>query len=252
MAKFDGLIKKSKELIKEKVDKLPEGMNSEELKKSMKNLIDASADTFANMRKRAEENAKAVKEALRKSEEETNNLTIEDALRIIYFLMAVDGKISEEEQKKFIEVANEMDKDFYIYNDEFVDAMNQFINSIDEDYDHYINDYVAEAVRHSRNNVEAVIPAKVLIWNLLVIGFSDGECLDIEKKLIRYCAKQLDLDKSVILEFEGYVRTLMAIIKEEEWLKTSNRSYIEVEKELNELADRKLVIMQGVSALIME
>ena len=116
----------------------------------------------------------------------------------------------------------------------------------------FLKDYINDTVRHSKGAKDSVVPGKVLLWNLLAIAYSDGTCLDAEKKLIRYCAKQLEIDKSIILEFESYIETLTAILNEELWLKSSNRSFAEVDKQLNELTERKTVIMQGVYALITE
>lgn len=251
MAKFD-ILKKTKELGKDLVDKLPEGMSTDNLKSSMKNLVDLGTDTIANMKKRSEENAKAIKESLARDKKELNNVTNEDALKIIYCIMAADGKIDEEETIKFIEIANEVDNGFNTYQDNLMLEMKDMIIKAkkDEDYDLCLSDFISETIRHSKKDKSASIPSKLLIWNLLVIAYSDGTCNEEELKLIRYTAKQLELDRSIILEFTSYIQTLMAMMKEEEWLKSSNRKYTEVEKVLNELTDRKQNIMQGVYALI--
>jgi hypothetical protein len=60
----------------------------------------------------------------------------------------------------------------------------------------------------------------------------------------------MNIDMSVMLEMEASVQTLLAIRKEEEFLKASNRKYAEVEVHMNEIADRKNVIMQSVQALM--
>ena len=46
--------------------------------------------------------------------------------------------------------------------------------------------------------------------------------------------------------------TLLAIEKEEEWLKSSDRPYKVIEERVKELQNRKNAIMQGVNALIMD
>ncbi len=253
MAKLD-FIKKSKEFLKGSVEKLPDNVDTEGLKKSMKNLVDAGAETLANMKKRGEENAQAIKKALAKEEPKTIMLTNQDALRIIYCVMAADGIIEAEEMNKYSEIALEIDEKFEEYRDDFLGELSTFTAKTqdDEDYDDFLRDYISDTVRHSKSEKKGTVPGKVLLWNLLAISYSDGSCLEIEKKLIRYCAKQLEIDKSIILEFEGYIQTLNAILNEEAWLKSSNRSFAEVDKQLNELTERKTVIMQGVYALIAE
>ena len=51
---------------------------------------------------------------------------------------------------------------------------------------------------------------------------------------------------------ESYVKTLAAIENEEKWLKQSNKPFNVVEANLNELNNRKVSIMQGVSALLID
>ena len=52
------------------------------------------------------------------------------------------------------------------------------------------------------------------------------------------------------MEMEHTIRSLIAIENEEEWLKSTDRPYKVIEERINELADRKNTIMQGVNALI--
>ena len=51
-------------------------------------------------------------------------------------------------------------------------------------------------------------------------------------------------------EMEHTYSTLTAIEKEEEWLKSSDRSYKVIEERIVELSNRKNTIMQGIKALI--
>ena len=70
------------------------------------------------------------------------------------------------------------------------------------------------------------------------------------KRLIRYFSKRAGVEDTVLLEMEHTIRTLFTIEKEEEWLKSTDRPYRVIEERLNELADRKNTIMQGVNALV--
>ena len=71
-----------------------------------------------------------------------------------------------------------------------------------------------------------------------------------EKRFIRYFALKTGIDGSVRMEMEQTFSTLVAIEREEVWLKSSDRPYRVIEERVNELQDRKNAIMQGVNALI--
>jgi hypothetical protein len=97
-----------------------------------------------------------------------------------------------------------------------------------------------------------VIDRKILLWNLVVIAYSDGEYSVDEGKIIRFVARTLGVDRAFIPEMESSIQALMAIENEEKFLKESDRRYGKIEAELNELTDRKNTIKQGIHALILD
>ena len=61
----------------------------------------------------------------------------------------------------------------------------------------------------------------------------------------------MGIEKAEFLELESSILTLLSIEKEIAWIKTTDRPYLTIEGMLNELADRKNVILDSVKELIM-
>lgn len=233
--------------------KTTESLKDIDLKDSFKDLQDKSKDTLDVLKKKGEEAINKIEDAFSKSNENNNQLTTTDALKIMYYLIAVDGELSTEELEKFELIGKETDPMFDDYKESLMNELKLSVESIDnEDYEDNIRDLIGDAIRNSQSNKKAILDGKLFIWNLLAISYSDGECLETERKLIRYIAKQLEIDKSIILEMESYVCTLHGIEKEEVLLKGSNKPYAIIEKKINELSDRKDAIMHGVHALLLD
>ena len=221
--------------------------------------------------KKNKENADKSAEGLKKSLSDTAEkksgaavLSMRDALRIMYCLMLADGSISEEEKGKLDEIGRTCDSYFDSYKAQLIEECNSAIRpgtkrNIDlalctpeerEEYYDLIHDYVGEILMGDNIHKSDGMQAKVLLWNLLAIANSEGEYSKNEKRFIRYFAMKTGIDGSVRMEMEQTFSTLVAIEREEVWLKSSDRPYRVIEERVNELQDRKNAIMQGVNALI--
>ena len=67
---------------------------------------------------------------------------------------------------------------------------------------------------------------------------------------MKYASRKLDINGTVFLEMENSMLTLMALAEEEAWIKTTDRPYTQVEKELKEIEERKATVMESVHNLI--
>ena len=181
------------------------------------------------------------------------NVTVQGAMQIVYALMAVDGKVSPEEEERFLLIGNELDSEFPEHKEAIVNEFTTRIQDTGDKEEYYdlIHDYVSETIRNSKEDGKtAGIRGKLLYWDLLTVGCSDSVFSDEERRLLRYICRTLRIDKSVAMEMEHTIKTLMTIEREEEWLKDAERPFRLVEERLKELADRKQTIMQSIYALI--
>jgi len=69
-------------------------------------------------------------------------------------------------------------------------------------------------------------------------------------EFVKHVVRKLNIDKAVFLEMESSIQTLLEIEKEIQWIKTTDRPYLSIEAVVNELEDRKHVIVESVKDLI--
>lgn len=253
-------------------DKLPESAKNTDIAKSMKAVTNrgqdvlsalktVSDDMLGSRKEKAENTKTAVTDALANQKRSEAVVSIKDALRIMYCLMMVDGTISSEEEEKFDEIGMACDPEFKSYDKQLMEECNAVVelgsaqelvisSDISDDYYDLVHDHVGDCIKEENFYTSDGMPAKVLIWNLLTIANSEGDYSANERRLIRYITKKSGVDYAILLEMEHTYSTLTAIEKEEEWLKSSDRSYKVIEERIVELSNRKNTIMQGIKALI--
>lgn len=279
LKKLKDTVEKSADGIKKSVsdaaEKMPESAKNINISESMKDMagkgqsmmdiLKAKGDELVSSRKEKEDETKAaIKNALRDKKGGEAVFSVRDALRIMYCIILIDGNVSEEEEEKFCEIGLAYDQDFDACKKQLIDECNGVVQSesaqgIDfvsivsvdsEEYYDQIHDYVGDLIKEENFYQTEGVRAKWLIWNLLAIAYSEGDYSTNERRLMRYIAKKSGVDNTVLLEMEHTFSTLIAIEKEEEWLKSSDRPYKVIEERVVELSNRKNAIMQGINALI--
>lgn len=279
LKKLKDTVEKSADSIKKSVsdaaEKMPESAKNINISESMKDMagkgqsmmdiLKAKGDELVSSRKEKEDETKAaIKNALRDKKGGEAVFSVRDALRIMYCMILIDGNVSEEEEEKFCEIGLACDQDFDACKKQLIDECNGVVQSesaqgIDfvsiasvdsEEYYDQIHDYVGDLIKEENFYQTEGVRAKWLIWNLLAIAYSEGDYSTNERRLMRYIAKKSGVDNTVLLEMEHTFSTLIAIEKEEEWLKSSDRPYKVIEERVVELSNCKNAIIQGINALI--
>ena len=222
-------------------------------KSALGSLVSKGGAALGDKLDRTKKTDAAVKTGLEKGTNAAGEriVSVKDSLKLIYCLMAADGSISPEEEEKFREIGNSLDPDFEQWKDELTAdlSMKEAVLPDEDEYFDFIHDYAAEILYKAEDTGEG-IGAKTLIWDLLVMAFSEGDYSANERRLVRFAAKALNIDPAIPLEMEQTLRTITALDKEEEWLKSMNRPYSVIEEQVNELKERRETIMTGVHALM--
>ena len=179
-------------------------------------------------------------------------ISVRCAMSIFYYLMWADGQTTEDEFEKFDEIGNALDPAFKANRPEIIrNCYAQVKKTIDpEDRYDVLLDGILDALHTSAPTQDSYMTPKHFLWNLLTVAYCDGECAPEERRLIKAIVRNMDVDKAIFLEMESSLLTLLDLEKELAWIKTTNRPYIVIEAMVNEIADRKDFIMQGVKALI--
>lgn len=184
--------------------------------------------------------------------QEAGGVSIRNALKAIYYLMASDDAIYQEEQEQYMAVGKALDTSFDEDYGQITAECRGFLKqaATRNDYDQLIMKGVEDSLTLPFAGASMVIKPKLLIWNLMTIAGSDGHFDGREKEIVDYAAQVLQLDHTSYLELESSFLTLMDLEKEVQWLKNSDKPYMTIETMTNEIADRKNVIFEHVQLLI--
>lgn len=181
-------------------------------------------------------------------------LAAADAIKIIYYLMLADGEVSPEEDEKFELIGKELDPNFREYQEALMSGSKESLQgALDkQEYADLIHEQVSDVIRNSDTGSGTGIRGKLLLWDLYAVAYSDTSFSDEEKRFIRFVCRALNIDPVVGQEMEQSLLAITAIEEEERYLRTTNRQYGKVEGRMNELADRKQAVMQGIQMLIID
>ena len=250
-------LKNMADAVKNKTEEIVEAAKNtspETVKESIKEIRTNLSEKLATFKRNSEATDKAVEEALSLEINTVQRISAENALKIMYLMMACDNSVNREETDKFDLIARDMLQDRYSEKEQIVLWCKEVISSVEEKEDYYdtIRDSIARVMQEAMSLNDGTIDSKILLWNLVVIAYSDGEYSVDEGKILRFVAKTMGIDKAFIPEMESSIQALQAIEAEEKFLKSSDRRYEKIELELNELADRKATIIRGIHALILD
>ncbi len=174
------------------------------------------------------------------------------ALKVFYYLMAIDG-VEDVELERFKEIGQElMGKKFDLNCDEVIGLCKVTLNSIESEEQKFdiIQGAIDEALKHQVYEFTYGIVYKQLIWDMISLAHSDGEYTEEEDRLIQYVASKLDIDKSELVEMKQLMRSALAVVNEQEELEKSDRPYSEVKPFIDEIEKRKATILEAVKSLI--
>ena len=183
------------------------------------------------------------------SNEPIKYISTKCALTLIYYLMASDNVITDDEKNNFVLIGIELDKNF---SDEIEAIITVCTNTISQSSNRMeaIKNGIDISLTSPIYDNQQIISPKLLVWDLLTIACSDGQYDSSEKELIEYIVSKLDIEKAIYLEMENSILTLMDLDKEIKWIKSTNKQYLVIEENVNELENRKNTIFESVKTLI--
>ncbi|MBR1476442.1 MAG: TerB family tellurite resistance protein [Lachnospiraceae bacterium] len=245
--------------------KLPEQVTGIFKKKeSVQNGDDSNVDVAEKEEITAEQNTtdldvgekasvQAESQAPKSEENVIRAISTKNAIKVFYYMIAVNGEFSHEEEEKFDEIGKQIDPNFSESKDGIIaECKEQIAKVIDsDDYYDVIQDGVEESILIPDVTADSFITPKLLVWDLLTIAYSDEQYDEKERKLLKYIVRKFNIDSTIFLEMENSLQTLMDIEKETNRIKTTNRPYLTIEAQVNELADRRNIIFESVKDLVM-
>lgn len=176
-----------------------------------------------------------------------------NAVKIFYYMMAVDGTIDLKEEEKFDLIGKEIDPDFDENKPDVVKKCEEQLSKVIDSDDYYdaVQDGVEEALLSQQVFDKGYVPARMLVWDLLTLAYSDESYNDVERKLMKYIVRKVDIPKDVFLEMENSYLTVDDLEKELKWIKTTDRPYLTIETQVKEIERREQAIYESIKALIL-
>lgn len=188
------------------------------------------------------------------------------AMKLIFYLMAVDDIYSQQEWEQFNAMGKALDPSFNSYREELIRIASEQVKrmknvsrniytAIQACVDSSISNGTASASIISLKFQLSVIPdshisGKLFIWNMLTFAFANNGYTKSNRKLILHIIQKLKLDESIFLELEMAIQAQYALLAEKEWLHNSDMPYMLTFEPLNEIQRRMNTIQKGIDALV--
>lgn len=180
-------------------------------------------------------------------------IDMKNSLKIFYYLIAIDNLIEDEEIEQFEQIGSELMGDkFDTVKNEILSECTFVLDSISSNENRYdvIIENLDKALSVKADSQENGIWPRFLLWNLLIIAYSDKDLSEYEKRYIDHVVRVLNIDKSVYTEMIQYINTSIAIQKELNEYEVSNRPYSEIKPLVDENEKRKATILNAAKELI--
>ena len=175
------------------------------------------------------------------------------AMTAFYYLMAVDGAVTNDELSKFQKIAKDVDPDsFSEYESDLIEECEKQLKLADAEDEYYdiVQEGMDKALLYTSSDTANGISARLLLWDLLAVAFSNNEYSDVERRLIGHVVRTIGIEKSIFLEMEELIKTATAIEKERIWITTTDKPYGEVRPIVEELEKRQQTVLESAKALI--
>lgn len=166
----------------------------------------------------------------------------QNAIKALYYLMAIDGLVQEEEVNMLDCIGAELDAEhFRGYRDSIIESCNAVIAQASNAEDSY--DIVAEAIDgellSQTDDLELGIPSRLLVWNMLMLSLANGDYDKAESRILRHIVRYCKIENSVFFEMEQLIQSIAAVDNELSDLQSSNLPYSEIRPLVDELEKRK-------------
>jgi len=203
-------------------------------------------------------------------------------LGIYYLYMLVDGEVTNEELKRFSTICKSMDISSY-RKEEVINSSKEAIPGPGSDNSAEVIQEITRLLAESRSciptfysiamgtpheksssnptpfeknlsnpiNRDKITQTKV-IWTLINLGFADEEYSEPEQKVVTFLADYWEMNSAVLSDMVDTAETILALTKQKEWIKTTNKPYDTINEGIKEIDKRIKRMFQNIEVLISE
>lgn len=169
-------------------------------------------------------------------------------IALLCYLAAADGSVSQAEKEKISAISTDLDGDA---NANHLETIDEFVMQVHNESDEF--GYLAAAKMNARRMLEGATltdqEKKVICWNLFAVASADGLSTS-ESDFIRYVCEQTNLDKAIVEELSNYNDAITELGAVKDRMRTSNKSFSEIEPLVDEIIVRERTIIKAAEALV--
>ena len=229
------------------VENLPKDQNGKiDVKASIKKMSSDALDAVDQNLKDQKESRQWKKEVLEeiKNKKKPFNLNEYSCLILVYCVMNADGNLSSEEEQKFQVICSEFNPS--------INSLEVLSTIKDEMQDIDVTELANKTLEEAVNSTDGTVNPKLLIWDLVVVAWSDRAYTEKERDLISTIREKLNIDETVQMEMEQSYRTIIALEKEREQISQAGICEEEKTSKSTELDKRIDVIRSSINALVLD
>jgi uncharacterized tellurite resistance protein B-like protein len=179
-------------------------------------------------------------------------------LKIYYLYMMADGQCTEDENDKFMSICESMDTE-ETATKEIISFCQEVVHSTGSDNSSKVIHEITKLLDDQGSgfflfgsiNRDKKTQAKV-IWTLINLGYSDDRYSEPEQKVISFLVDYWKMDNTVLSDMTDTAETILALTKQKEWIKTTNKPYDIISKFINEIDESINQLFQNIEILISE
>lgn len=179
-------------------------------------------------------------------------------LKIYYLYMMADGQCTQGENDKFMSICESMGTE-ETARKEIISFCQEVVHSTDSDNSSKVIHEITKLLDDQGSsfflfgsiNRDKKTQAKV-IWTLINLGYSDDRYSDPEQKVIAFLADYWKMDNAVLSDMTDTAETILALTKQKEWIKTTNKPYDMISNFISEIDENINQLFQNIEILISE
>lgn len=169
-------------------------------------------------------------------------------ISLLWFLAHADGSVSDQEKTSLSRIAPLLDEAYDTYAVDLATTCEARMAASAREFG-AANAPKIEAGRTIDSMNTQELNGKLLCWNMLALADSDG-IDEAELDYVRYVSERTNVERTVYEELVNYRRAIDEIEFSKEGLKSSSRSYAEIEPLVSDFSDRQMKLVEAAQALV--
>ena len=169
---------------------------------------------------------------------------------LIYLFLALKGKVTVVDHNLLTTLMKREGYDDADVKEIGRNAMNIVSAGYDDESRESIVRHHFEKYAQENDNKGNTVHNRTVLWTLINMAFSDSSYTKPKQRLVHLFAKNMNLDKSYVLEMEDAAMSLLDVIREKEFL-DMNKKDKELDVLYEELIKTSKTLNEQVSTLVL-